>query len=81
MSGSIQARLYRRLDETPEAPALAFVDRKGRFRWWSVEEAWGRAAAYGAGFVERGCGPGERCVLVLASEDASGPFLRVTARY
>ena len=66
---SIQARLYRRRERTPAAPALAFVDRKGRYRWWSVEEAWERASAYGAGLVERGCGPGERCVLVLASDE------------
>ena len=69
MSESLQTRLYRRLDEAPRAPAIAFLDRKGRFRWWSVEEAWAKAAAYGAGLVERGCGPGERCVLVLASDE------------
>jgi acyl-CoA synthetase (AMP-forming)/AMP-acid ligase II len=66
---SIQARLYRRLDQTPGKPALAFVDGRGRFRWWSVEDAYARASAYGAGLAERGCGPGERCVLVLPSDE------------
>jgi acyl-CoA synthetase (AMP-forming)/AMP-acid ligase II len=69
VSETLQSRLYRRLDDAPGAPALAFLDRKGRFRWWSTEEAWARAAAYGAGLAERGCGPGERCVLVLASDE------------
>ena len=69
VNDSLQARLYRRFDEDPERAALAFIDRRGRFRWWSVREAYDRAARYGAGLVERECGSGERCVLVLPSDE------------
>ena len=75
MSETLQARLYRRLEEAPARPALAFVDRRGGFRWWPLAEAHSGAADYGAGLVERGCGPGHRCVIVLSSDEECATVL------
>lgn len=69
MKDSLQTRLYRRWDRAPDEPALAFVDREGRFRWVTVGEAFSCAAGYASGLAQQGCGPGERCVLVLPSDE------------
>ncbi len=66
---TLQKRWRNRLERTPEARALAFVDRRGSFEWRSFAEVYSSAARRGAALAERGLRPGEACVVMGHSDE------------
>lgn len=75
---SLQARLLRRLEEAPDRKCLAWLDRKGAFRWRSRAEVYRRAAGYAAVMADKGLRGGDVCVLVLPSEEFASTALLAT---
>ena len=65
---TLPSHLLARLEQYPERPALAFVDRHGGFTWQSYQQVYQRAARYAAGLAERGLSRGDVCVLAMPSD-------------
>ncbi len=72
---TLQKRWRNRLERTPEARALAFVDRRGRFEWRSFAELYSSAARRGAALAELGLRPGEACVVMGHSDERTATAL------
>lgn len=68
-TSTLQKALFERLALHPERQALAFQDGKGSFRWRTWSQLFRDAGAYASGLRDRGLRAGDRCVIVLPSEE------------
>jgi acyl-CoA synthetase (AMP-forming)/AMP-acid ligase II len=65
---SLQARLRKRLEESPEGSCLAFVDETPDLHWLKFQDFYQAAAARSTIMAEYGMKPGHACVIVAHSD-------------
>ena len=78
MERTLQRELYAQLDKTPERQALAHINYRGEFSWFTLEEVYRQAAGYSARLAELGLGYGDVCLLVLPSDAFCARLLTAT---
>ncbi|NWG01874.1 MAG: AMP-binding protein [Syntrophaceae bacterium] len=78
MDRTLQRELYRRLDQSPERHALAYINNRGEFSWRTLEEVCRQAAGYSPRLKELGLGQGDVCILALPSNAFCATLLITT---
>jgi acyl-CoA synthetase (AMP-forming)/AMP-acid ligase II len=68
---SLQARLYKRLQEDPAQNALAFYAEGEVLRWQTFEELYARASARAGYLSAQGVHAGDVCVVIPENDDLS----------
>lgn len=67
INASLQARLYQRLDQSPESKAIAYYDPKEALSWVTFEELYNQSLEIAAQLSSKGFKEGDVCVIVLPS--------------
>jgi acyl-CoA synthetase (AMP-forming)/AMP-acid ligase II len=68
---SLQSRLRRRLENSPEGRALAFCDPSGEPHWCSFEHVYHAALDRAAFLSSQGVRPGDVCILLTENDEFS----------
>ncbi|MEN8131325.1 MAG: AMP-binding protein [Pseudomonadota bacterium] len=68
---SLQAKLYRRYEHSPQGRALAFYEPSGKYTWRSYAELYEAGLSRAKALSAKGLRPGEVCILIPENDEFS----------